>query len=164
MDLQIRVRSRLAPVLSAAVLLLTASIPAWGLPPAAPETIGVVRSSGGAATITRGSQVLAADAGTKLLAGDTLNTGADGTLGVIFRDNSTLSLGPGSSLVVRSFLFSPAEGKLGMLARLSRGTMAYLSGLIGKLAPESVRFDTPTASIGIRGTCFAVKAGVSASR
>jgi hypothetical protein len=42
--------------------------------------------------------------------------------------------------------------------------MAYISGLIGKLAPESVRFETPVASIGIRGTCFAVKAGEPASR
>jgi hypothetical protein len=35
--------------------------------------------------------------------------------------------------------------------------MAYLSGLIGKLSPESARFETPVASIGIRGTRFAVK-------
>jgi hypothetical protein len=78
-------------------------------------------------------------------------------MGIILRDNSTLSIGPGSSLSVRNFLFSPAEGKLGLLVRLSRGTMAYLSGLIGKLAPESARFETPVASIGIRGTRFLVK-------
>ncbi len=37
--------------------------------------------------------------------------------------------------------------------------MAYISGLIGKLAPESARFETPVATIGIRGTRFAVKVG-----
>jgi hypothetical protein len=37
--------------------------------------------------------------------------------------------------------------------------MAYLSGLIGKLAPEKARFETPTATIGIRGTHFVVNAG-----
>ena len=37
--------------------------------------------------------------------------------------------------------------------------MAYMSGIIGKLSPESVRFETPVASIGIRGTCFVVNAG-----
>lgn len=149
--------------LSVVFLLATLSLPAWGAP-ASQEMVGVVRSSGASATIARGGQILPATAGTKLLAGDTLATGPDGSLGVVFRDNSTLSLGPGSSLVIRSFHFSPAEGKFGLLARLTRGTMAYLSGLIGKLAPESVRFDTPTASIGIRGTCFAVKAGVPALR
>jgi hypothetical protein len=78
-------------------------------------------------------------------------------MGVILRDNSTLSLGPGSSLVIRDFLFSPAEGRFDLLVRVTRGTMAYLSGLIGKLAPESARFETPVASIGIRGTRFGVK-------
>lgn len=146
------------------VLLLAVSLLAWAAPGAAGETIGVVRTSAGDASVVRGDQVLPAAPGTHLLAGDTLRTGPGGALGVIFRDNSTLSLGPESHLVVRKFLFSPAEGKFGLLARLSRGTMAYVSGLIGKLAPESARFDTPVASIGIRGTRFVVRAGEPASQ
>ncbi len=51
----------------------------------------------------------------------------------------------------------PAEGKLGLTARILRGTMAYVSGLIGRLAPESATFVTPVATIGVRGTHFAVK-------
>ena len=100
-----------------------------------------------------------ASARTKLLAGDTLTTGSGGSMGVILRDNSTLSLGPESRIVIETFLCSPHEGKFGLLARITRGTMAYLSGLIGKLAPGSARFETPMASIGIRGTRFAVKVG-----
>jgi len=128
-----------------------------GLSSAAQDTIGIVRHLSGQATVTRGGKVFPAAVGTKLVVDDTLSTGANGSMGVILRDNSTLSIGPGSSLVVRSFLFSPADGKYGLLVRLSRGTMAYLSGLIGKLAPESARFETPVASIGIRGTRFLVK-------
>lgn len=128
-----------------------------GLSAASQDTIGIVRNLAGDATVTRGSEVFPAAVGTKLVVGDTLMTGSNGSMGVILRDNSTLSIGPKSSLVVRNFLFLPAEGKLGLVVRLSRGTMAYLSGLIGKLAPESARFETPVASIGIRGTRFAVK-------
>ena len=95
--------------------------------------------------------------GTKLMVGDTLATGPGGSLGAILRDNSTMSLGPASSLVIRKFLFSPADGKLGLLVRVTRGTMAYLSGLIARLAPESARFETPVATIGTRGTRFAVR-------
>ena len=51
----------------------------------------------------------------------------------------------------------PAEGKLGLTARILRGTMAYVSGLIGRLAPESATFVTPVATIGVRGTRFAVR-------
>lgn len=127
-------------------------------------TIGVVRNSTGSATITRGENVLPATAGTRLHTGDTLGTGPDGSLGVLLRDDSSLSLGPSSRLVLREFLFSPSEGKFSLLVRLSKGTMAYLSGLIGKLAPEKARFETPTASIGIRGTHFAVMAGEPVSQ
>jgi hypothetical protein len=150
-------------------ILFVAILLAVGLAPAPGHadlggTIGVVRNSTGSATVTRGGNVLPATAGTRLHAGDTLGTGSDGSLGVILRDDSSLSLGPSSTLVLREFVFSPSEGKFGMLVRLSRGTMAYLSGLIGKLAPEKARFETPTATIGIRGTHFAVMAGEPVSQ
>ncbi|MGB7630147.1 MAG: FecR domain-containing protein [Candidatus Deferrimicrobium sp.] len=125
----------------------------------AEDTIGVVRTASGDATVTRGEKTLPAARGLTLLVGDTLGTGRDGSLGVILRDDSSLSIGPGSRLVLRSFLFSPSEGKFDLVARITRGTMAYLSGMIGKLAPEKARFETPTATIGIRGTRFAAKVG-----
>ena len=140
-----------------AMLLAIVSVPAWGRAET-DGTIGMVRNAAGPATVLRGGNVLPATTGTRLHVGDTLTTGPDGSLGVLLRDNSSLSIGPSSSLVLRDFLFSPSEGKFGLLVRLSRGTMAYLSGLIGKLAPEKARFETPTATIGIRGTHFAVKA------
>jgi len=146
-----------------AILLAVVSIPTWGHADT-DGTIGVVRNSAGSATVTRGSNILPAAPGTKLHVGDTLGTGPNGSLGVILRDNSSLSLGPSSSLVLQEFLFSPYEGKLGLWVRLSKGTMAYLSGLIGKLAPEKARFETPTATIGIRGTHFAVKAEETVSQ
>jgi len=144
---------------SVVILLAAMSVLAQGVAAAALDAIGTVRSSEGTAAVTRGSEDLPATAGTKLLAGDILTTGSDGSMGVILRDNSTLSIGPESRVVIEAFLFSPYEGKLGLLARISRGTMAYLSGLIGKLSPGSARFETPLASIGIRGTRFAVKVG-----
>ncbi len=119
----------------------------------------MVRSSSGTALVTRGGRSFPASAGTKVRAGDTLVTGHASSLGVILRDDSTLSLGEDTTLVLRDFDFSPAEAKLGILVRISRGTMAYLSGLIGRLAPEAARFETPVATIGIRGTRFAVKVG-----
>jgi hypothetical protein len=150
-------------ILFSAILLAAALVPTQGH--AAPDgAIGVVRNATVPATVTRGGNVLPATAGTRLYTGDTLGTGPGGSLGVLLRDDSSLSLGPSSSLVLRDFLFSPSEGKFGLLVRLSKGTMAYLSGLIGKLAPEKARFETPTATIGIRGTHFAVMAGEPVSQ
>ena len=150
-------RETVSAVLLAAVVLFTLTALPSGLFASTQDTIGIVRSVEGKATVTRGEKVFPAIVGTKLQVEDTLMTGADGSMGIILRDNSTLSIGPKSSLSVRKFLFSPADGQLGLLVRLARGSMAYISGLIGKLAPESALFETPVASIGIRGTRFAVK-------
>jgi hypothetical protein len=147
-----------------ALLLGALCLLAVGGTAVAGETIGVVRNVSGDATITRGERTLPAVPGLTLLVGDTLGTGRDGSLGVILRDDSSLSIGPSSRLVLRSFLFSPSEGQFDLVARITQGTMAYLSGLIGKLAPEKARFETPTATIGIRGTRFAVKVGEPSSR
>jgi hypothetical protein len=147
-----------ALLLSALCLLVAANTTFAG------ETIGVVRTASGDASVTRGEKTLPAAPGLKIMAGDTLGTGRDGSLGVILRDDSSLSIGPESRLVLRSFLFSPSEGKFDLVARITRGTMAYLSGLIGKLAPEKARFETPTTTIGIRGTRFAVKVGEPSAR
>ncbi len=140
------------------VLLLAAlCLPAAAGTAIAGETIGMVRFVSGDASVTRGEKSLQAAVGLKVMAGDTLVTGRDGSLGLILRDDSSLSIGPESRLLLRSFQFSPSEGKFDLVTRISRGTMAYLSGLIGKLAPEKARFETPTATIGIRGTRFALK-------
>jgi len=60
-------------------------------------------------------------------------------------------------LVIDEFVFAPHQGEFSLVIKMLKGTAAYLSGLISKLSPESARFETPSASIGIRGTKFAVK-------
>ena len=69
-----------------AALLLAICILACGVPAAAGEIAGVVRSSEGSATVTRGENVLPVTTGMKLQVGDVLSTGGDGSMGVIFRD------------------------------------------------------------------------------
>lgn len=124
---------------------------------AAEETIGSVKKVSGEVAVVRDGRRTPAHPGLKLHAGDILETGPDGLLGVVLRDDSLFSLGPSSRIVIEKFRFVPAEGQLDLTARILRGTMAYVSGLIGRLAPESATFVTPVATIGVRGTRFAVK-------
>jgi len=119
--------------------------------------VGSVKTLKGTASIIRQNQVMPAQIGDKVFVGDSLKTGPDSSLGMIFKDDTLLSIGPGSEILINEFLFSPAEGKLSIVTRLVKGTAAYLTGIIAKLSPESVRFETPVANIGIRGTRFAVK-------
>ena len=84
-------------------------------------------------------------------------TGHDGSIGVVFSDDTLLSLGPESVLVIDQYVFAPRQGKFSIVLKMLRGTAAYLSRLISKLSPESAHFLTAYASIGIRGTKLVVK-------
>jgi hypothetical protein len=119
--------------------------------------VGNVKTLKGKASIIRNRTTLDTKTGSDLFQNDSLKTGADGSISVVFKDDTLISVGPNSELAIKEFHFSPADGKLSFVARLLKGTSAYISGIIGKLSPQSVRFETPVANIGIRGTKFAVK-------
>ena len=123
----------------------------------ASPTIATVQKASGMAAVVRQGQTISATVGLEIRENDTLRTGPDGFIGVRFSDETLVSLGPESALVIDKFVFAPREGKFSIVLRMIRGTAAYLSGLISKLAPDSAHFETPTASIGIRGTRFVVR-------
>ena len=110
------------------------------------QPIGLVKSASADATILREGRRVAAQPGIQLFQGDVLATGATGSLGVILRDDTVLSLGPSSETRLEQFAFKPAEQKLGMVLKFTRGMISYLSGKVAKLAPGSVRLETPTTS------------------
>jgi hypothetical protein len=119
--------------------------------------IAVVEKVSGSAMVVRQGRTISAKIGLDIYQYDTLRTGSDGSMGVLFNDDTSLSLGPGSMLVIDEFVFAPREGKYSIALRMVRGTVAYLSGLISKLAPEAAHIETPTSSIGIRGTKFVAR-------
>ena len=114
--------------------------------------IGLVKTAAGDATILRDGRRLAAQPGYQLVQGDILTTGATGAMGVILRDDTILSLGPSTETRIEQFAFEPAGKNPGMVLRVARGVIGYLSGKIAKLAPGSVRLETPVATLGVRGT------------
>jgi len=120
-------------------------------------TIATVQKVGGMATVVRQGQTIPARIGLEIYQNDTLRTGPGGSIGVVFNDETLLSLGPESMVVIDEFIFAPRQGKFSIAISMVKGTVAYLSGLIAKLAPESAHFKTPTSSIGIRGTKFVAK-------
>ncbi len=124
---------------------------------AGPPIVGTVQKVSGNAVVVRQDQILPAKIGLEIQPNDALRTGADGSIGVVFQDDTFLSLGPGSVLVIDEFVYAPRQEMLSLVFRMVKGTAVCLSGLIAKLAPDSFRFVTPSASIGIRGTKFAVK-------
>lgn len=119
--------------------------------------IGLVKTAQGEVFILRNGVRISAHPGSGLVLGDVLSTGTTGSLGVLLQDDTILSLGPSTETRIEQFVFEPAKQKLGMLLRVSRGLIAYVSGRISKLSPDSVRIETPVATLGIRGTCLVAR-------
>jgi hypothetical protein len=134
------------------VIMLTTATPVMAEPAAA----GRVKVVKGSAFIVRGSTAIPAEPGQVVYEADGLRTGADGMLGVTLKDDTRLSLGPSSEVRVERFLFQPGNGRLGMVVKFVRGVAAYVSGRMAKLAPDSIRLETPAAIVGVRGTSLAI--------
>jgi len=119
--------------------------------------IGYVKTASGEAFVVTATKAVAATAGTPVFQGSRLRTGPQGSLGVTFKDETVMSFGPDTELTVDEYLYAPSQGKLKLGSRLAKGSMNYLSGVIAKLRPDAVTVDTPSGTIGVRGTHFAVK-------
>ncbi len=120
--------------------------------------VGSIKTAQGDCLIIRQDVPLGAKAGHRLYEKDILKTGGGGSsIGIILRDDTIMSLGPNSEIILHEFNFSPVRGDLSIITKLVRGTLAYLSGQIGKLSRDAVRMETPVATIGIRGTQYLAK-------
>jgi hypothetical protein len=124
---------------------------------AAAGDVGQVKVVAGAVHLERGGQHLPVQVGTQVRQSDTLVTGADGTVGVTFIDNSLLSAGPNSVLAIDRFVFDSTTHAGQFDASLRKGTLAVISGKIVKQSPGAMRVRTPASIMGVRGTEFAVR-------
>ena len=132
----------------------------WFIAPAwCDETtfVGIVKNVEPEAFIIRNDLPENAVIGNKIVMGDLLKTGSDGSMGVILKDDTVISMGPNTEILIQTFLFEPAKGELSFIARMAEGTISFISGQIAKLAPDSVHLETPVATIGPRGTHFFVQ-------
>ena len=134
--------------------LLVASAPAFAQP--SESAAGRIKVASGSAFILRSGTLVPAQAGQEIFEADGLKTGPDGHLGITLKDDTRVSLGPGSEMRVDRFVYAPADGRLGMVLKVVRGMMAYVSGRIAKLSPDSIRLETPAAVVGVRGTTLAL--------
>jgi hypothetical protein len=123
------------------------------------EPIGYIMTVEGEATVTSRGQTIDAAVGQAVVLGAVLRTGAQGSMGVTLSDNTVMSFGPNSEFTLDEYEFEPAREELRLSARISRGTLNFISGVIAKLKPEAVELKTPTGTIGVRGTHFLVKVG-----
>lgn len=124
---------------------------------AAAAEVGQVKTLAGAVHIERAGERLPATVGMAVMQMDRIVTGADGSVGITFDDQSRLSSGPGSLLEINQFSFNAKDQADVFETTLHRGTLSAVSGKIVKKSPEAMRVHTPTTILGVRGTEFLVK-------
>jgi len=127
----------------------------------AAEDAGQIKVSKGAAQIERSGKRLSAQVGRVVQQGDVVITGADGSVGITFRDNSLVSVGPDSVLAIDRFVFDSTTHQGAFESSLKQGTLAVVSGKLAKQSPEAVKVKTPAAILGVRGTEFLVRTGAA---
>ena len=70
-----------------------------------------------------------------------------------FKDDTKLAVGPNSKIVLDTFIYDPNSSKSSIIINMSRGAFRFVSGKSGSTA---YKINTPTASLGVRGTIFDV--------
>ena len=124
---------------------------------AAASDAGLVKVANGSVQIERAGSRSAAEVGAVLRAGDVLYTGADGSAGITFSDNSLLSIGPNTVFAIDKYQFDSTTHAGEFEGSLRKGRLAAVSGKMVRQAPESMKIRTPASIMGVRGTEFVVQ-------
>ena len=89
----------------------------------------------------------------EILSYDTVKTG-QGKTAIQFVDDTRVDVTAHSKLLIDEFVYDP-NNKTGKLSiKATAGTVRYASGQIAKNSQQNVKIETPTATIGVRGTDF----------
>jgi hypothetical protein len=122
----------------------------------ADEAIGTIKTLKGEVNVVRNGAPVTATAGMRLMAADKLVTGTNSAVGIAMQDATLLALGAKSAAQLNEFRYDPVSRNGNMLVSVLKGSMRFVTGLLGKQNPAAVGIRTPTATIGIRGTDFIV--------
>ena len=123
------------------------------------DDIAQFKVTKGTVYVERDGQRLAASVGTPLQSTDAVVTGADGSAGIAFIDNSLLSVGPNSVLAIERYAFNSTTHEGAFDTTLRKGTLSVVSGKIAKQSPDAMKIRTPSSILGVRGTEFLVQTG-----
>lgn len=140
----------MAKLLSGFMLFLMISLPAWagvaGQVVYLSGTLSVKNPHGASRLLARQSS---------FSSGEILSTAQGSFARLKFVDGTEIAMRPNTALNVRDVSFmegNPAGDTF--TVGLLKGGMRSVTGLIGKRNKEKIRYETPVATIGVRGTHF----------
>jgi hypothetical protein len=122
--------------------------------------IGKVTTVTGTATIEHTAAVvvqanvgdgrLPAKVGDFVYRGDAVQTASDSKISLIFSDGTAFNLSSNARMVLNEFVYDPKGSSNSTLFSLAQGQFTFVAGQVAKTG--NMKFDTPVATMGIRGT------------
>jgi hypothetical protein len=97
------------------------------------------------------AQTRTAQLGETVNQGDTVTTGRNGEVHLKMDDGGMLAVRPDARLSIVKFQSKGQDSDISLVS-LARGALRAITGWIGRRSPDRVNIQTPTATIGIRGT------------
>jgi hypothetical protein len=135
---------RICPCLALAIV--------FGTPDAqARDPAGQVTFAEGEAWVQVGVARNPLETGSIVYTGDQVRTGDESNLYIRFRDDTFFALGPEAGMTIDRF-DEREEAETSFAASVLKGAFRFVSGLLGRKAPEKFKVQVTVGTIGIRGT------------
>ena len=121
-----------------------------------PESVGqVIKSRGKTFAISAKNEHRDLDLGSEVYIGDRLFTGVDGFLRLSMIDEAKIDLRCNSEMLIEDYQLLRAGNR--SVIYLLKGSLRKITGSIGKMANDMYEMKTPIATVGVRGTDYAIR-------
>jgi hypothetical protein len=118
---------------------------------AATDSIGAARAITTTVSGTIDARSAALKTGDAVFANETIVTDANGVGQFQFNDQTKLAIGPGSIVKLDNFVYDSKTSEGRIVIGLTAGALRFITG---KADHQAYEINTPTATIGVRGTAF----------
>jgi FecR protein len=118
--------------------------------PASAEPIGNVAALTGTVTVVRNKNSLPLKLRDDIFLNDIVQTAADSSLGITFDDGTTFRLSANAKIAIDNYVYEDGGKQNAAIFNIGRGTVAFVAASVAKTG--DMKIDTPTATLGIRGT------------
>lgn len=118
---------------------------------------GVVKTLRGEAQIIRSGQAVKLELGDRVYIADQLATDANGSLGILFRDDTRLGAGPDTRFSIDSYQFENASQAGHARLSVDNGTLALVGGKLVLGNPDAIKVYTPDAVLSVPCSHLSVK-------
>jgi len=121
-----------------------------------PQAVGqVIKSRGKTFVISPDQKTRSVDLGSEVFVGDRIFTGVKGFIRLNMIDDAKIDLRCNSEMIIEDYQL--LRGANRSVLRLIKGSVKKITGTIGKVAEDIYEMHTPMATVGVRGTEYAIR-------